>query len=243
MLKLFFWFLVLVNGLLFSYHQGYLETLVPSGHEPARLEKQLNANQIKLIPASVATAAEPPAPTFGGDASAANATPEPVAANVDKKAEPLACVEIGNFDATDAARFAAKLAPLSLGDKVVRRIVAADTSRHIVFIPPQGSKEAADKKAGQLRNLGVKDFYVIQDNTEFRWGISLGIFSTEEAAKSHLAALGQQGVHSAKIQAYGATPGKTAFQLRQVSADANAAVEKIKAGFPDQQVRACAATS
>ena len=215
MLKLLFWFLLLANGALFAYRGGYLDKLFPDGHEPERIAKQLNANQIKLVPASVATA--PPV-----------VVPPPV----------IACTEIGNFDPAEAKLFETKLAPLSLGDKLTRRNVP-EGGQSMVFIPSQGSKEGADKKAGELRARGVKDFFVIQEGTELRWGISLGIFSTEQAARTYLATLNQHGVHSARIGPYKATSSKIAFQLRQLDEGLKGSVDKIKADFPHQEMRAC----
>jgi hypothetical protein len=39
-----------------------------------------------------------------------------------------------------------------------------------VYIPPQGSKEGAEKKAGELRALGVSNYFIMSDNSPLRWG-------------------------------------------------------------------------
>jgi hypothetical protein len=90
-----------------------------------------------------------------------------------------------------------------------------------------------------LRSLGVTDFYVIQDQSEMRWGISLGVFSSEDAARKRLAQIRQQGVRTARIGARNAI-SKIAFQLPALDAAGRAQVEKIKADFPSQQLRKCA---
>jgi hypothetical protein len=114
-----------------------------------------------------------------------------------------------------------------------------DASRFIVYIPPQGSKEAADKKAAELKRLGVDDFFVIQDNSALQWGISLGIFKTEEAAHKQLDELSRKGVRSARVGAHGTGSGKTAFQLRGLDAPALASLQKIRSGFPRQDWHDC----
>ena len=147
------------------------------------------------------------------------------------------CIEVGNFDAADGRRFEAQLARLALGERLARRSVQ-ELERHIVYIPPAPDKEGAERKAAELRRLGIDDFYVIQDNTDLRWGISLGMFKTSEAARLHLANLALKGVRTARIAA---RPGnnKTAFQLRGLDAAGRATLAQIRLGFPRQDTRAC----
>lgn len=225
MLKFFFALLLLANAALFAYQEGYLGNSTSDVREPGRMAKQLNADKIKLLPAS---AAENPAPISPISAS----VPAPA------KQDVAACTEIGTFDAADAKRFEARVASLSLGNRLSQRTVD-EPSRHIVFIPPLGSKEGADKKAAELKKLGIKDFYVIQDASEFKWGISLGIFRSEEAARGHLAALNQKGVRSARVGPYTVAPSKVAYQLRNLDGAARSEFDKIKADFPQQQVHGC----
>lgn len=226
MLKFFFCCLLLANGLLFAFHQGYLDALIPSGREPARIANQLNASKIKLLSPSAATAA---------GAAAAPASTAPIAG---QPATVAGCTEIGNFNAVDAKQFEAQLTLASLMDKMTRRDLR-EAGSHMVFIPPQEGKAGADKKADELRNLGITDFYVIQDGSEQRWGISLGIFKTEEAARMHMATLTQKGVRSARIVDYKVPSNKVVFQLRDLDANAKASLDKIKDGFPRQESRNC----
>jgi hypothetical protein len=233
MLKIFFWLLLLGNAGLFAYQQGYFDTILPSGREPARMKEQINADKVRLVsaPAPAPKAPEPqpePAPPAAAPAPAAEV----------KKPVVLACTEIGNFGPDEAKRFSAELAPLSLGERVKQRPVQ-EVASHMVYIPPQADKEGAEKKAGELRKLGVEDFFIIQDNSSMRWGISLGVFKHEEAARAHLAALGQKGVRSARIGQRMVTSNQVAFQVRELDEDAKSALDKIKAGFPKQESRKC----
>ena len=113
----------------------------------------------------------------------------------------------------------------------------------MVFIPSQGSKDGADKKVSELRRIGVTDFFVIQEQGPLHWGISLGVFKTEEAAKQHLANLNNKGVRTARIMPRTVTTSKFAYQLRALSADEKAKFDLIKAGFPAQEVRNCQNTA
>lgn len=233
MLKIFFWLLLLGNAGLFAYWQGHFDTLLSSGREPARMKEQLNADKVRLVlppaPAPAPTVPEPAPETAPQAAAPAAEVRKPVV---------LACTEIGNFSPDEAKRFTTEIAALSLGERVKQRALQ-EVSSHIVYIPPQADKEGAEKKAGELRRLGVDDFFIIQDNSPMRWGISLGVFKHEEAARAHLAALGQKGVRSARIGQRMATSSQVAFQVRELDEDAKAALDKIKAGFPKQEARKC----
>jgi hypothetical protein len=221
MLKFLFWSLVLANAGLFAYQRGYLGTWHFDGREPARMAQQFNADKMKPIPA--------------GAIVSSSATADAAVA----KPEVPACTEIGNFDAVTAKLFELKLLPLALGDKLSRRAVQ-EAARNMVYIPSQGSKEGADKKAAELRRLGVNDFYIMQDAGEMHWGISLGIFKTDEGARAQLTALTQKGVHSARLGTYNlATANKVIFQLRNLDANANAALAKITLEFPPAETRGC----
>src|SRR4051794_38946053 len=141
MLKFFFWTLLAANGLLFAYQQGYLEPLLPSGREPARMRNQLNADKIRLITGAVPNSPAPPAEaTTAGlavrdaaapEASSSASGPEKAAQTADK-AGTVSCTEIGNFTGAEAKRFEARLAALAPGSKFSRREIQ-ETSSHMVF--------------------------------------------------------------------------------------------------------------
>ncbi len=255
MLKFFFFTLIAVNAALFAWHQGYLNEVIPSEHEPARLQNQLRTEQISLRSASVVqenlaavaieNGARPtpnPSSTYPAPAAALPTplpTPSPTPTPTPSvRAEALACTEIGNFLPVDAKRFENLLSALSLGDRQ-SRINVPDVASHMVYIPSQGSKDGADKKTIELRSLGISNFYVIQDKSSLQWGISLGIFKTEEAAQKHLATLNAQGVRTAKIGARNSSTNKIAFQLRNIDLDVKGKLDKIKLGFPNQEFKAC----
>jgi hypothetical protein len=226
MLKFIFWSLLIANGALLTL-QFTGDTLLSDKREPSRLSNQLNADKIKLISAKQANTVAP-----------APAEPAPAVAPAAKKTELVACTEVGNFMPPDAKRFEERLATLALGDRQSRRNVQEIASQ-MVYIPPPGDKEGTDKKIAELRQLGISNFFVIQDNSSLRGGISLGIFKTEAAARNHLANLTRQGVRSARIGARSVTSNKLAFQLRNLDPATKASLDQIKAEFPNQEMRSC----
>jgi hypothetical protein len=241
MLKFIFWSLLLANGALLALQLSGGAALSDK-REPNRLANQLNADKIKLVSPQQANAVvqvpapTPPAPT---SATTALAQPAPAVPPVAKKKEQLvACTEIGNFPPPEAKRFEDRLAALALGDRQSRHNVQ-EVASHMVYIPPQGDKEGADRRVTELRQLGISNFFVIQDNSTLRWGISLGIFKTETAAKNHLANLTQQGVRGARIGARSVTSNKLAYQLRNLDPATKARLDQIKADFPNQEMHSC----
>jgi hypothetical protein len=222
-LKFIFWSLLAVNAALFAYGRGYLGHFSGNEREPERLLNQLNADKLAIITGDKANAA-----------SVAAAAP----AAADVKTE--ACLEITSFLLADGRRFENLLEPLKLGDRQSRHnLPGSEVSSYIVYIPPQGSKEGADKKAGELRALGVSNYFVMSDNSPLRWAISLGVFKTEGAAQNQLAMLMKQGVRTARVAPRMSGSKLLAYQFRDVDPDLKAKLEKIRAGFPNTENRSC----
>jgi hypothetical protein len=250
-LRLAFWSLLFLNAALFAYAQGFFGTGRSNEHEPARLKRQFNTAKMTLLTREQAeAAAKAAAPPAGGDearggSNAAPASAPPAvntaATNAATPAAPaFACTEIGPLDAGDARRFEARLAALDLGDRQSRQTVQAqDVTSWLVHIPPQASKEAADKKAAELRNLGVSNFYIMQADSPLKYAISLGVFKTESSAQAMLTQLVKQGVHTARIAPRG--PQTTHYVYRVRSLDA--ATRKRIAGFAERydgaEVKSC----
>ena len=224
MLKFVFWMLAGVNLLVLAIGQGYLGSFRSETREPARLKNQLQAGKLTLLTQEQATApAAPPA-------TEAAAAPAPS----------YACTEVGNFLLADGRRFEAQVAALDLGDRQSRRNVAGqEISSYMVYIPSQGSKEGADRKAGELKQLGVTNYFIMNEGSPLRWGISLGVFKSENSAQSQLASLNKQGVHSARVAPRYSASKQLAYQFRDLDAATRARLEKIKTQFPEQELRNC----
>lgn len=226
MLKFIFWSLLAVNAALFAYGRGYLGHFSGNEHEPERLLNQLNAGKLTIVSAEKANAA-----SAAAAAAAAEAKPAP---------QVMACLEIASFVLADARRFENQLEPLQLGDRQSRHnLPGTEVSSYIVYIPPQGSKEGADRKAGELRALGISNYFIISDNSPLRFGISLGVFKTEGAAQSQLATLMKQGVRTARVAPRYSGSKLLGFQFREVDPELKAKLEKIRSGFPDTETRSC----
>lgn len=241
MLRLAFWSLLFLNAALFAYAQGLFGSAKSNEHEPARLRRQFNTAKMTLLTRDQAeAAAKAAAPPAGGDAAAASA-PAPAPASAPAAPAPaFACTEIGPFDSADAHRFEARLAALALGDRQSRETIQAqDVSSWLVHIPSQGSKEAADRKATELRNLGVTNFYIMQGDSPLKYAISLGVFKTESGAQAMLAQLGKQGVHTARIAPRGPQTNHYIYRLRGLDAATRKRVEGFAERYDGADVKNC----
>ncbi|AZP12573.1 SPOR domain-containing protein [Undibacterium parvum] len=226
MLRFFFWTLLLLNSLLLAFNLGYLGTWPFASNEPQRINQQHNTDKIQLLSASAVLALT-------------EAPSESAKAAQDKAKELIACLEVGNFLPAEAITFEEKLKTLALGERQARSNVS-EVASHMVYIPPQGSKEGADKKTAELRRIGISDFFVMQEPANLRWAISLGVFKSEEAAKAHLANLNSKGVKSARIGPREVSTAKFSYQLRKLNVDEKSRFDAIKASYPNQESRHCA---
>jgi len=238
MLKFFFFCLLIANALLFALSKGYLANPLDEPHQPQRLAQQQSPENLKLISADLANAPEvkPEAPASSPAGTQATASAAASAAPV--RPETVACLEWGVFANAELNKVEDRLKTLAFGNRQ-SRLNVLDTSTTMVFIPPMGSKEAADKKAMELNHLGVHDFFVIQDQSALRWGISLGVFKSEESAKQLLATLVGKGVHSAKLGTHTIETNRFNFVFKNVSDPEHTGLIKLKSDFPAQDLHVC----
>lgn len=231
MLKFIFWILLSVNLVLLAYGQGLLGNLQSAEREPTRMVNQLNRNQLVVITAEQASRAAP---------AAAEEPPAPAAVETQAPPQVLACVEIGNVAQNDVSRVESLLAPLKLGDRAQREALAApEVSSYIVHIPPSGGKEGANKRAAELRELGVSSYFIMSDSPTMRYAISLGVFKSEAAAQTLLAALKRQGVNDARVSPRTSQVSKTRWRLRELDPATRAKVDAVINRLPPHTLRSC----
>ena len=212
-MRLLFFIFLLANAAVLGYIR-YAERRSDTEAQIALL--QISADKVKLLKPAV------PRSTERKD-RAAQAQPA------------LVCLEWGGFSAEDAARAAAALAKLEFGDKVTQRTTG---DGYWVYIPPLKTKVDADKKAGEVKALGITDLYVVQDAGQWRFAVSLGMFRTEDAANNYLTQLRQKGVRSAVAGPRGAVG--SVFVIRDPGDAGAAKIAELKADFPAATLKAAA---
>ncbi len=181
----------------------------------------LNAEKIKLLNAPVSS----PVVTHAI---------VPTAAPVVTRA--TTCMEWGEFSGNNLAHAAQALTALNLGNSIARRQVEHDNG-YWVYMPPRNSRAEVDRKIKELKDLGVTDYFVVQDSKIWLNTISLGIFKTEDAAQSFLDKLKAKGVRSAVM---GKRDGKLRFVVFELNNLNPAMTEKISAlqkQFADSELK------
>jgi len=235
-----FFLLVLANIAFFAW--SYLGG---RGSEEAQLvDQQLNPQAIRLLSveeraalaAERAKSAPPPRPAPPAPQPAPQPAQQPAPAP--PKVAVAACMELGAFSSGDVQRVERALEPLSLGEKLSQRR-ANETASHWVFMPPQPGRAGANRKAAELRKLGVGDFFIVQDDPKYRYSISLGVFKTEEAAKARLEQLRAKGVKTARIGTRETTVQKVYFVVRDVPEPLAARLDQVRQAFPGSELKEC----
>jgi hypothetical protein len=188
--------------------------------DPAPLQRQIEPEKLKVL-----RPADLPAPSAAKTESATRA------------AEAVGCMEWGSFTLADTARAELALEPLALGARLSQRRIE-EVATWWVFIPPKGRTEAF-KRAAELKELGVEDYFIVQEEGEHRWALSLGIFRSEKAAQARLTALREHGVLGARVGARETVMPKVWLQVKNVDAPLHAQLKEIARQLEGSELREC----
>jgi hypothetical protein len=224
-------FLLLGLANLAAFAWWHYQSPAEAGLDRLPLARQIEPEKLKIVPPAelAKPAARKPAPPPAAAAAA------PVAASAPSLP---ACLEWGSFTLTDAPRAEKLLEPLNLGSRLAQRRTE-ETAGWWVFMPPQGSRQAALKKAAELKNLGIDEFFVVTDEGAYRWAVSLGVFRNEDAARARLAALRTQGVRTAQVGPREMVVPKLWLQVSAVDAAGEARLKEIAATIEGSELRPC----
>lgn len=184
-----------------------------AGTEAALMESQLNADKIRIV----------------------RGEPEPGPAPAPARAD--ACVEWGPFSAEELGRARTALEPLALGNRLVTAPVSI-TAGWWVYLPPQRSRDAAERKIAELKGLGVEDSYLIPEKGDWENAISLGIFRSEEGAQRFLEALRSKGVRSAIVGSRQQLVRLNTLYVRNPSETEAQRLVELRADLPGTSVKA-----
>lgn len=262
-MRAFVFLLLLANLAFFAWTQGYFGQ--PDNPDAARLGQQISPERLLVLSRDKPPGARSEAPPAPAEAPvASNGARESVeaAANAATPAAPPAGKPV-DAQATAPTETAARPAPekcvawagLSTADADAleaalsnERFAALRRVRHSVpeinswwvFIPPLATRAEADKKAGELRRFGITEYFIVQDAGPNRHAISLGIFSSEQAAEARLNALRTKGVRSAKV---GGRPGTREASLTVEASGPesllDAVGEAVRSTLPAARAAAC----
>jgi hypothetical protein len=170
---------LLANAVLWAAGQGWFGPR-DAGREPERMNAQLNADKIAVLPQPPASAA----------VAAAKGAAEPAR---------RVCLE---SQGNDPAR-AESLRQLALGiapDADVSLRETPEPGLWMVYLGKYSGPDAVKKRLDELRQLKLDgDFERITDAPSLQPGISLGVFRERERAEARLDEVKKKGVNTAKL--------------------------------------------
>lgn len=209
--------LILANLLFFVWTQGYLGST--TSPDAIRVQQQLLPEQIAIV-----ARGEPPV------------TDKSI--KVEKPAD--VCLRWSDLAIPDADQLERLLAEKFSVFKVLRSNVPGSRT-YWVFIPPLANKQAGDKKVAELKRLGAPEFFLVQEVGPNQLAISLGIFSTEEAANERLEVLRGKGIKSAKMGERSVSPALVSIAINGPGAQADVLREAASVLLPEIKPLACKA--
>lgn len=188
-----------------AWSQGWLRPLGLAPRlqaEPERLQRQVQPEAIRLRPLERAEAPVREAPVREAPAPASAAAPAPTA-----------CLQIGTFDATQIEAVRRAAASLPQGSWRIDPVQLP--GRWMLYVGKLPDAAAVAARRAELRAAGVD---TDRPGAALEPGLSLGRFSSEEAAERGLEGLARKGVRGVRVvRERRDTP---AFLLRLPQADA-----------------------
>jgi hypothetical protein len=210
--RLLFFLLVIANAA-FALHLW----LTGAGEVTDFSNRERNRDEVKLV------AVTPPLIA----ARKAEETRETVA-----RLQGSACVEFAGVASADLPRAREAFAAFKLGDRLLERRLE-DITRHWVFMPAARDRKTAEATMAELRKKNVGDMSIRPDNT-----VSLGVFSTEEAARRYLTAMEAKGVRGAQSGPFTRELREIAFLVREPDTEMVARLAILQRDYNGALIRA-----
>jgi len=241
MLRLALIALLLANAGYYAWSQGLLKDwgLAPQEQaEPQRMNQQIKPETLQILrvhPGKTASAG-PSQAAPGADAApnaglAASTSPTTAATNNTDTPE---CLQAGVFDERQADALRAAAASLPAGSWVLDPTPVA--GRWMVYMGRFEDLEALDKKRAELRARKVDHD---RAGGTLEYGLSLGRFSSKDAAERELANLTSRGVRTARVvQERPDVPGFT-LRLPAVTESLRPQLDALRTAMAGKAMRAC----
>jgi hypothetical protein len=201
-------------------------------------QPEINAEKIRLLNAPGAAASTVAASMAAASSVPASAPVVAQAAPVVAQAAP-ACMEWGELFGDELKRATDALSAFNLNDRLTRRQVER-TVGFWVYLPPQRSRAEVNRRIEELKQAGVTEYFVMQNEGKWHNAVSLGLFKTEEAAHHFLASVEARGVKSARLGPRAGKLSATVFEFREPDANLAAKLTALARDFPDSELKATA---
>jgi hypothetical protein len=229
--------LLLANAGYFAWSQGMLRTwgLAPVRQaEPERVAQQLHPEGLRLQggqPKAVAPAGDEKARE---PAQAASAPASEPGAATTAAAPAGQCLQVGVFDERQTEALRASVAAFPEGSWAFDD--AMIPGRWMVYMGRFADGDALDKKRAELRSRNVA---FDRAGGTLEPGLSLGRFSTEEAAQRELGNLARQGVRTARVVQERTEAKGYILRLPAVTDALRPRLEALKPALGGRSLRSC----
>ncbi|MEI7430975.1 MAG: SPOR domain-containing protein [Betaproteobacteria bacterium] len=222
--------LILANLFFFAWTEGYFGA--STDPDALRLQQQLLADQVTIVARD-----EPPVSEV--KAHVVEVKIEKPARVPEKKA-PESCLLLSDLPVAEMVRIERLLAD-KFDSFRASQTMSTGSGSFWVFIPPLASKQDAERKAGELKALRVPEIFIVQEPGPNRFAISLGIFSSKEAASERLAELREKGVRSAKVGERDVKPAFGSLEIQGPEVQADGLRQALTVAMPKTRIAACKA--
>ncbi len=241
-MKALIFLLVLVNLFFYAFSAGHLGNT--ASIDAGRLEQQLKPESIRIV-----SRGEKPAPPATPTAAPVSVETPPPALEV-ARVEPTLVTEppgsasgpiclVWDALAQVAAERVSRVVSRGFPEfKLQQGATHAEGNGWWIHIPALADKAAAEKKSGELRALGVNEYFIVQDAPN-RHAISLGVFSSEKGARERLAQLQAQGVRSARLGVRPDKDGNIRLEIRGPADGREALLAALLAALPKNKPQDC----
>jgi hypothetical protein len=154
-----------------------------------------------------------------------------------KRPTRTACLEWGSFGDLEMERVRAALSAAKLRERVSES-KSAVTANWWVYMPRQRSRARMERKANQLRELGIIGLETVTESGRWQYAISLGAFRKEISARNYGDLLKTTGVRTAVVGEREQKMLQTTLTIRAPSTLESAKLVELAARFPGSDMQA-----
>lgn len=222
--------LLVANAGYLAWSQGWMATLgwTPEAQtEPYRLKQQVRPDVLSVVPTPPAAATPPPT------APSASAT-EP---DEEILPETTVCLQSESMDEAQSKKLQQVLQQSDLPSTSWEMQSSAISGRWMVYLGKFPNETALEKRRAELRTRKI-DYDRVGGSLEP--GLSLGRFSSEDAATRELGQMLNQGVRGARVVQERAPQTLYALRLSHATAAQRSILQRLQPSMGGKALRACA---
>lgn len=150
-----------------------------------------------------------------------------------RRAPEALCVEWRGLNPDEFVQVREQLKALA-GERVMSFAEVPLETRHWVIFPPLPSAESAAAKLDELVATGLEDAFVITDG-DWRNGISLGLFASDDAAHRRVLEVEEKGVLGTRVELMPRQGTEYYFVIRSEDPEALKSLSGFKQAYPNSQ--------